>query len=223
MGIVTRGIPDGIAIELAKLNGSTVFVESGTYHGDTTRWASEHFEKVYTIEREENLYEQYSSQLEKIKGVSAHLGNSKEVLPMIVSEIHKQKALFWLDGHWSGGETAGEDEECPLLEELACLSNRMEDIILIDDARLFLCAPPHPHKSAQWPTITDIVNVLSGFGNKMFIQVIEDVIFIIPDKGELKKHLVEYAQIRSNYFWEDFLEYQESKSSFKKRLLNIFR
>lgn len=63
MGIVTQGIPQEIVIELARLNNSTVFVETGTYHGATTRWASHHFETVHTIERAESLFNLHSNEL----------------------------------------------------------------------------------------------------------------------------------------------------------------
>jgi len=99
-------------------------VETGTFHGDTTRWAASRFEIVHTIERAENLYNLHSEELARIKGVNPHLGDSRDILPQIVEAIHGQKAVFWLDGHWSGGDTAGESDECPLLDELACLSNR---------------------------------------------------------------------------------------------------
>ncbi len=221
MGIVTMGIPQQIVIELARLNGSTTFVETGTFHGDTTRWASSCFEIVHTIERAENLYNLHSKELARIKGVNPHLGDSRDVLPQIVEVIHGQKAVFWLDGHWSGGDTAGESDECPLLDELACLSNRAEDIILIDDARLFLCAPPLPHNPSQWATISDILDILSQSAKKSFVQIIDDVIFIVPNEDAVRNHLVSYAQRRSNDFWGEFGKLQRSKLSTKKRLINL--
>lgn len=222
MGIVTSGIPKEIVIELARLNDAKIFVETGTFGGGTTRWAANHFKIVHTIERAENLYNLYSNELAQIKGINPHLGDSRNILPQIIKNIDNQKVVFWLDGHWSGGETAGENDECPLLDELACLSNRTEDIILIDDARLFLCAPPLPHNASQWPTISDIVEALSTSDNKPFIQIIDDVIFIIPNKDTLKKHLVSYAQTRSNSFWKEFrnLQQQASKKKSVKNLLS---
>jgi len=220
MGIVTLGIPQQIVIELARLNNSMTFVETGTFHGGTTRWAANYFEVVHTIERAENLYNLHSKDLSQIKGVSPHLGDSRNILPQIIADIRGQRAVFWLDGHWSGGETAGELDECPLLDELACLSNRTQDIILIDDARLFLCAPPLPHDPSQWATISDILDVLSQSAKKSFVQIIDDVIFIVPDEDAVRNHLVDYAQKRSNDFWEDFGRLQRGKSSIKTRLIN---
>ena len=218
MGIVTLGIPQQIVIELARLNGSTIFVETGTFHGGTTRWASNFFEIVHTIERAESLYNLHSNELAQIKGVIPHLGDSRDILPQIVRNIRGQRAVYWLDGHWSGGETAGEYDECPLLDELACLSSRTEDIILIDDARLFLCAPPPPHNPSQWPSISDIVNVLPASAKKPFVQIVDDVIFIVPNQDAIRNRLVGYAQRRSNDFWEEFGKLQQGKSSLKTRM-----
>ena len=223
MGIVTMGIPKQIVIELAQINGSTIFVETGTYRGNTTRWASNHFETVHTIERAESLFHNHCKGLATIKGVVPHLGDSRNILPQIVKSIQGQKAVYWLDGHWSGGETAGENDECPLMDELACLQNRTEDIILIDDARLFLCAPNHFHNASQWPTIAEIVSVFSTSNNKPFIQVLDDVIFIVPNEYTLKNHLVDYAQKRSDSFWNEFARLQRRHLSPWEQLKAYFR
>ena len=211
MGIVTLGIPQQIVIELARLNASTVFVETGTFHGGTTRWAANHFEMVHTIERMKSLHDEHRGGLSKIKGVTPHLGDSRDILPQIIKDIRGQRAVFWLDGHWSGSGTFGESDECPLLDELACLASRTEDIILIDDARLFLCAPPTPHNPSQWPTISDIVDVLPAPARKPFVQIVDDVIFIVPNEVALRNHLVDHAQRRSNEFWKEFGKFQRGK------------
>lgn len=218
MGIVTFGIPQQIVIELARLNGATVFVETGTCHGDTTRWASSYFKVVHTVERSEVLYNLHRTELAQIRGVTPHWGDSRNILPQIVKDLRGQKVVYWLDGHWSGGETAGEHDECPLLDELACLSHSTEDIILIDDARLFMCAPPQPHNPSQWPTLSDIVNMLPASGKKQFVQIVDDVIFIVPDDDVLRNHLVHHAQMRATVFWDDFGRLQRAKVPLKTRV-----
>lgn len=213
MGIVTMGIPQEITIELARLNGSATFVETGTYTGGTTRWASGHFESVHTIERAETLYRKYGAALSQLGGVTPHLGDSRRILPEILRALGDRTAVFWLDGHWSGGETAGAQDECPLLDELACLANRSGDIILIDDARLFLCAPPAPHDPAQWPTLVEIVHALPASGRSHFVQVVDDVIFAVPGKDALKNCLVEYARRRSAQLLEELAQRRRSPES----------
>lgn len=197
MGVVSMGIPQQVTLRLANLVGAQTFVETGTYQGGTTRWAAENFKFVHTIERSKVIYDRYSPELSKFPTVRTHFGNSKDVLPGLLVEIGSDPAVVWLDGHWSGGETAGEDDECPVIEELRALAPRGNDIVMIDDARLFLCAPPKPHKYEQWPTIQDVINALPHQGAKHFIQVIDDVVFIVPDDEALRIELVRYAQERA--------------------------
>ncbi len=192
MGSVTSGIPQTIVGKLAELSKASTFVETGTFRGATTRWASSRFDEVHTIELSPELYAEHHAELQQIDGVHCYQGDSAEVLPTIVAGLTDRPAVFWLDGHWSGGETAGEESECPVMSELECLSGRPHDLILIDDARLFLCAPPAPHRPEQWPTIHEICSCFDL--QATFVQVIDDVIFIIPNQKPLRNALIEYAR-----------------------------
>ncbi len=195
MGEIVMGVPKRTVLALSAFAKAGVFVETGTYQGDTTRWASAHFDTVHTIERSEPLYQRFGEPLSKIGNVVPHLGDSRSILPRILKNIGERRAVYWLDGHWSGGITAGESDECPLAGELACLAERVHDIILIDDARLFLAAPPPPHNPAQWPTISEIIRSLNAPAER-FVQVIDDVIFAVPNTPELRDFLIKQAQMR---------------------------
>jgi hypothetical protein len=110
--------------------------------------------------------------------------------------------MFWLDAHWSGGETYGENDECPLLEELAIINvSPYEHIILIDDARLFLSPPPAPHRIEQWPDITTVINCLNCVSNR-YIIIIEDVIVAAPSK--FKVILAQYGQDLNTKAWKSY-------------------
>jgi len=98
MGIVTMGAPAEIVLDLARLNGCTVFVETGTFHGSTTRWAADHFNTVHTIERAEELFRLHSGELARIEGVTPHLGDSRDILPDIIKELGDRMTMYWLDG-----------------------------------------------------------------------------------------------------------------------------
>jgi hypothetical protein len=223
MGLVTIGPPEEIVLELAKGNEIEIFIETGTFRGGTTRWAAKHFKFVYTIERSKTLYNLYNKELSLIPGVKPLYGDSRDVLPQILKEIGNQKCVFWLDGHWSGGETAGEDDECPLMDELKIISGRDNDIILIDDARLFLSAPPPFHNPAAWPTISEIIYAFSASGNKPFVQVIDDVIFSIPDSEKLKKLMINYSQKRAIPFWHKLADKKQNfnRVNLKTKLLKL--
>jgi len=200
MGIIHPGAPFEIILDLAKLSGATTFIETGTYRGTTTRGAAGHFESVFTMERAEGLYQQHHQDLRALGNVEPFFGDSKNLLREVVSRLGNQPAVFWLDGHWSGGETAGKNDECPVLSELDTLGHRQGDVILIDDASLFLSAPPLPHQPDQWPTFPEIVNVLPKPPNQPFVQVIDDVIYIVAATKPLKERLIDYARERSQAF-----------------------
>jgi hypothetical protein len=204
MGIINFGIPKKIVLDLCAAHSVTVFIETGTYQGATARWASQHFEQVHTIERSESLFEAHCRELSGLHGVAPYSGDSRDILPGIISELGDRRALYWLDSHWFGGETSGQDDQCPLLGELECLTNRSQDIILIDDARLFLAAPPMPHQPSQWPTIAEVILALSGGIKRPYVQIADDVIFVVPDEQPLKSLLTAYAKRRSNLFWQDY-------------------
>ena len=89
--------------------------------------------------------------------------------------------------------------------ELQSLAGREGDIILIDDARLFLSAPPAPHQASEWPTLTDIVHALDAAKGEVYMQIIDDIIIVVPDNELSRIMLTEYAQERSNQYWDNFL------------------
>jgi hypothetical protein len=223
MGMIQPGAPFEIIEELAKLSGIATFIETGTYRGNTTRWASRHFASVYTMEQAEGLYQEHNQELRALGNVEPLFGDSKTLLPQVMAQVGDRPAIFWLDGHWSGGETAGENDQCPLLAELQTLKNRHGDIILIDDASLFLSVPPVPHDPAQWPTLADIFRLLERPAAQPYVQVIDDVIFSVPADEEIKSHLIEYGRARFKAFGKLLARARKPTFSqkFKKRLAKI--
>ena len=181
MKVVRMGPNKALSLILAENLGIKYFIESGTYRGATTQWAAKHFKKVYTIEKSPEIYEKYKMEINAFSNIQGYLGDSKELLPSIVDEIGDDNAIFWLDAHWSGHGTAGEDSECPLIDELnSIVVSRSGDIVMIDDARLFLQVPPVPHKPSHWPNLFEISKVYASKLDDVYIQVIDDVIFIVP-------------------------------------------
>ena len=119
---------------------------------------------------------------------TSYHGCSRKVLPNILSKLNETPVTFWLDAHCSFGHTAGIDDQCPLLDELNIILKRnQDDIILIDDARLFMKVPPPPHNIDQWPTLTEIFDCILKSKKKRYVQIINDVIFILPNKKQYKK------------------------------------
>ncbi len=152
MGLVNFGVPEDDVQFFKRLFKLNVFVEGGTYKGDTARNMSRLFEKVYTIEKSDVMYEIAKQNLKNNLNVILLKGDTREYIPKILDD--NDNILFWLDSHWSGGDTYGEGDECPLIEELKIIFQYKDRnyIILIDDARLFLSPPPHPHNFTYWPS-----------------------------------------------------------------------
>lgn len=171
--------PADLIMRLAGPWHATAFVETGTFHGATAIWASKHFEVVHTIELGEHRYRVTAAALSGIANISCWRGDSRKQLPTIVRELGKRRAVFYLDGHWSGEDTDGENDQCPLLDELACLSD--EDIIVIDDARIFIEGAQAfpPLDLDQWPTMQ---SVRASIPDGMHMQVVDDVIFAVPEE-----------------------------------------
>lgn len=91
---------------------------------------------------------------------------------------------FWVDAHYSDSEpSAPEVVECPILDEIrAIIYNRKPDnnIIVIDDARLFMGAPPEPHDPRKWASFTQIIEALTIAGGTNIITVVDDYIVSYP-------------------------------------------
>ncbi|OOG24427.1 hypothetical protein B1C78_08810 [Thioalkalivibrio denitrificans] len=140
------------------------------------------------------MYEESMRNLAGIANVQMLLGDTRTNLRTILQS--EDEILFWLDAHWSGGETYGEQDECPIIEELELIlsSNLSKFAIMIDDARLFMAPPPAPHNYEVWPSLTDIMAVLP----KNFDMIIwNDVIFLTPKELIFRKHM----QTRATYEW----------------------
>lgn len=180
MGSATWGPPREIVHGLSALCGPRVFVETGTFLGETAAWAACHFDQVYSIEAAVNFHREASQRHARLRNIRFLHGESQTLLPRVIAQLD-QPALFWLDAHWSGGATWGKDNECPLLDELATINDSPFDhVVLIDDARLFLAPPPSPHRAEQWPDIGRISSLLAKGGRRL--AVLEDVIVGVPER-----------------------------------------
>lgn len=213
MGIVNFGIPEQETKWLKETMNLTNVVEGGTYQGGTAKKLSREFEKVYTIERSDVMFEKARKNLGCIQNIIQLRGDTRDHLLKLVAE--NDDILFWLDAHWSGGDTYGEEDECPLLQELVIIFNSAirNYAILIDDARLFLAPPPLPHKVKNWPTIKQIADIVPS---NLDIIVHEDVIYLVPNE----RCFPEYIQGKTT---ENWLKYgQINPPSLKSRLVNKF-
>jgi hypothetical protein len=116
-----------------------IFVETGTYLGDTPWALRAHAEETYTIEVSAELAAIARRRFSNFPHIRVVEGDSSERLREIMPRLGK-KTLFWLDGHYSAGITGRGDVNCPIFAELEAIlmgGCTMPSIILVDDARCF--------------------------------------------------------------------------------------
>jgi len=119
------------------------FIESGTGDGLSVFNVCAEFTHVDTIEISEKHYNLCKN---KYKGnlINFHLGDSYKIFKVLLPTI-KTNAIFYLDGHYSSGDTGRGERDCPLIQEAEeiCTYFKNDAIIIIDNYRLFGRGPPN--------------------------------------------------------------------------------
>ncbi|MEY2924119.1 MAG: hypothetical protein RLZZ337_667 [Bacteroidota bacterium] len=146
---------------LQKYGLGKVFVETGTYLGDTVQLALDAgFDLIHTIEVDQGMFNKCQERFKNNNKVKLWFGDSVDFIPKIVDGL-TSPATFWLDAHASGPLAGGRYARCPLVleleaiyvrEKLQAAETRSEEqhekssidshTIMIDDRRLF--------GSAEW-------------------------------------------------------------------------
>jgi predicted O-methyltransferase YrrM len=127
-------IPLHLVDRLVKTHDLKVFVETGTYLGFTVEHVLDKFEEIYTIELDLKLHEQASAKFEAHEKVICILGDSGKKLADLLYYMD-DRALVWLDAHWSAGITARGDKDTAITAELDALgeATRRDHVLMIDD------------------------------------------------------------------------------------------
>ena len=128
--------------------GARVLIETGTYLGVTSYRCSFIYEKVFTIELSNELALAARKFLARRSHVHVICGDGVVELPSVFKENSFDRAVVFLDGHYSGGITAAGAVLEPVVEELHALKPFVDRIeaIVIDDFRTFAISSP-PSKS----------------------------------------------------------------------------
>jgi|LakMenEpi03Aug12_release.lakeMendotaPanAssembly.Ray.scaffolds.fasta_scaffold775175_1 hypothetical protein len=129
-----------------------VFIETGSYHGDTIFAMEPHFDELHTVELSDDLYRKLVGRYHGAK-IRFHHGDSAEVFASLLPSL-QTPAIFYLDGHWSCGGTARGPVDVPLLQEMEAISRYFSPaaVIIVDDLRLF-GQGPHCGEPVDWTGI----------------------------------------------------------------------
>jgi len=146
------------------------FIETGTLNGDTTFALEPYFNKLYTIEYSEIYYNRTKNRYNGNK-INFILGDSSIIFERLLPNI-SDKCIFFLDGHYSGGDTGQSNKDCPLYEEITYINNLFinDAIIIIDDFRLFGLNKSSGKLNEDWSEINKekLLNILQGRINKIY-------------------------------------------------------
>lgn len=172
---------------LERWGGEEVWIETGTYLGDTSIYLSRFAKQVITLEPSNKFFNLASEKLRIYKNIELLYGCSEDLLDQILSNLLRidlaSDLSFWLDGHFSQGETFKGKKDTPILEELDIIKKYLSKIkfltIFIDDVRLFRT---DLEASEQYP---DSFKIFDWARANDLYCVIEHDIFIITNR---KRH-----------------------------------
>jgi hypothetical protein len=156
--------------------GTKILVETGTFRGDMVDAMKDRFEAIYSIELSPHLCTLARRRFHRRPHIRILRGDSEKMLPAILAEI-SAPCLFWLDGHYSGGDTAHGQTETPVVGELrTILTHRLpvsgaQHVVLIDDARCF-------DGTHDYPRLDQLQELTAALCQDREFSVAEDVIRI---------------------------------------------
>lgn len=149
-----------------------ILVESGTFKGDMVYGVRNGFKKIITIELSDYFFKKAKIRLKNFKNIKIIKGDSGKEIKQILRFV-KEPAVFWLDGHYSGGNTTKSKVNTPIINELKSILNHKikTHVLLIDDARHFT-------GEDDYPKINDLKKMLKDSNYDMKVK--DDIIRITP-------------------------------------------
>lgn len=127
--------------------GLTAFVETGTSVGDGLAYAATFpFEQLDSVELIWDDYKRAEERFQHDRRIRLWSGSSPQALDLMLPLLESHRILFWLDAHlpqYYDGRTYDRPTTFPAQQELDVISHWRagEDVIVIDDLRLFESGP----------------------------------------------------------------------------------
>lgn len=154
----------------ARQFGVSVFVETGTYEGETTYRLRRDFARLFTVEIDPELARLARMRFAPLKRISPIESSGPDGLRTALREI-RAPALFWLDSHPCSTKTSGSGS--PAVEELRQVMEHEVPghVALIDDVRLLT-------GSDGWPTLDELLSVVDR--SRFETAVRDDILRVTP-------------------------------------------
>jgi hypothetical protein len=183
--------PNLVKWELMRRFGSqNVWIETGTYLGETTKILGARSSKVYTIEPSLELMNLAKNNCADLNNVEFLNGLSENLIEKVITSLtdsEYKNVSFWLDGHYSAGNTFLGPSKTPIRKELEIISKHLSRFqqltIFVDDVRGF---PTNQNQEiSAYPGIDWLVDWAES--NKMYWMIEHDIFMV--SKGEFRYDL----------------------------------
>jgi hypothetical protein len=180
-------IPEEFVDYLSINNNQYSFIETGTFKGGSIDLVKNYVLEIHSCEPAKLYYDYSRNKFCDDKKVNIYNVTSIEMLSMKFNK--DQRFLYWIDSHYKGEGTYGIDNPCPLMDEMSIVLPKLkvEDILLIDDARLFTM-PAFKNRFELWPDLIDIANIIKKYECSFYI--FKDTIII----GKKSQHLYDFLK-----------------------------
>jgi SAM-dependent methyltransferase len=135
-----------------------VVIETGTFLGDTTHFLAARGYNVVTVEIEPRLAAWARARFGGVANVRVVEGDSEQLMTELIADLD-QPALFYLDGHYSSGQTGRGQHETPVVKEVEAILRDAPSgsFVIIDDARCF-------GRLQDYPPLLDFLSSLRDRG-----------------------------------------------------------
>jgi hypothetical protein len=152
-----------------------IMVETGTLLGDMIEAMKHRFTRLYSIEISPELARKAQQRFAGDSHIQIIENDSAIALKELVPKL-EEPALFWLDGHYSGGNTGKGIKETPIMEELdTILASDLPHVILVDDARCF-------GTEKDYPSLSELESFVRARRSGAHIFTRHDCIHILPNQ-----------------------------------------
>lgn len=170
---IPHAVKEQAVVDVAMRYRIKILVETGTYLGDMV-WALRHkFTEIHSVELDPVLYRRASQRFRRFSHIHIHEGDSGAVLGQILPKL-RGPAVFWLDGHHSGGITAHGEMATPVMREVSDIldDRRFSHVILIDDADQF--------GTGDYPSISQLQAQTREQAPRASVRVADNIVWVEP-------------------------------------------
>ena len=181
MGLFHGGVPPWLVTWVAESTTIRRAIETGTFRGESALLLANRIGPCTSIEIDPVLAVRAQRRFESRSDITVVLGDSRDALPHVHTTV-TGPVFYWLDGHWSGKQTGGEKNPCPVMAEIDAIHSRSDaasSVIAIDDARLFGMSQGADPTMQSWPRLGTVLQALERDGAHTFVA--DDVIVAVPD------------------------------------------